>query len=260
MKLSIVMPAYNEERTIALAVAGLLMTKHPFDYELIVVDDGSTDGTTEILRALRHPKARVVTHTHNRGKGEALKTGANFASGTHLVPFDADLEYDPVDLAAIAAPVLASRSQVVYGARLFGANTRFQSYRHAVGNRAMTLAANVLFDAHLSDLHTCLKLVPVSLFRDLQLREGGFGLDTEITAKLLARGIRPLEVPISYHSRSVQDGKKITWKDSVQCLQVLARVRSTHFAAEPLPEPRDAVQDVVVASTVLAELALTTHR
>jgi hypothetical protein len=143
---------------------------------------------------------------------------------------------------------------VVYGTRLFGANTRYQSYRHAVGNRALTLAANLMFDAYLSDLHTCLKLMPLDLFRRFELREHGFGLDTEITALILQRGIRPFEVPVSYHSRSHDEGKKITYGHGVECLQVLARVRFSRFrlrrarslgqaAADPAPVEVDATRD-----------------
>lgn len=238
VKLSLVMPVYNEQRTIARAVAEVLRTSLPCEFELIIVNDGSTDGTGEILRALRHPAARVIEHPRNLGKGAALQTGAAVATGTHFVPFDADLEYDPADLARLITPVMQGRCDVVYGVRLFGANTRYQSYRHALGNRALTLAASIMFNASLTDLHTCLKLLPVGLFCDLKLTEDGFGLDTEITAKLLARGISPFEVPVSYHSRSPAHGKKITWKDGVECLQVLARVRSTG-RARPLMETTD---------------------
>jgi hypothetical protein len=256
VKLSIVMPVYNEERTIARAVAGVLQAPLPCDYELIIVNDGSTDGTPEILRALRHPRARVIDHPRNLGKGAALQTGAAVAAGTHLIPFDADLEYDPGDLARLVTPVMQGRCDVVYGVRLFGANTRYQSYRHALGNRALTFAASVLFDAALSDLHTCLKLVPVQLFNDLQLVEDGFGLDTEITAKLLARGFKPFEIPVSYHSRSVSHGKKIGWRDGVECLQVLARVRSMRHARpsiEALVDPLEALAASIRAIDALHE-------
>jgi len=226
MKLSILMPAYNEQRTIAQAVDEVLRQQYPCEIELIVIDDGSADATPTILDALSHPNARVIRHPRNMGKGAALLSGAAAARGTHLVPFDADLEYSPADLAQMIYPVLHQRSDVVYGARLFGANTRYLSYHQAVGNRALTFAANVMFDSCISDMHTCLKLVPVAVFRQLELSEEGFGLDTEITAKLLAVGLRPFEVPVSYHSRSVVHGKKITWRDGVKCLQILARVRS----------------------------------
>jgi glycosyltransferase involved in cell wall biosynthesis len=249
------MPAYNEQRTIAQAIAGVLRTTYPCDFELIVVDDGSTDGTAEILRALDHPHAGVITHKSNYGKGAALQTGALAATGTHLVPFDADLEYDPADLPAMVRPVLHGRTEVVYGARLFGQNTRYQSYRHAVGNRALTLAANVMFDAYLSDIHTCLKLVPVDLFRDIELAEDRFGLDSEITAKLLARGIKPFEVPVSYHSRSVEHGKKINWRDGIECLRVLARVRTGRMTSSAGRASDDPLEALAIATTVLAELA-----
>jgi Glycosyl transferase family 2 len=253
-KLSIVMPAYNERQTIAAAVAQVLRTDLPCEYELIIVNDGSTDGTSEILRALRHPAARVIEHPRNLGKGAALQTGAAVATGTHLVPFDADLEYEPEDLKRLIAPVMRGRAEVVYGVRLFGANTRYQSYRHALGNKALTFAASLLFDASLSDLHTCLKLLPVSLFRELDLQEDGFGLDTEITAKLLARGFPPFEIPVTYHSRSSANGKKITWRDGVECLQVLARVRAGRQTRESPPVQSDPLDALASSIRAISEL------
>jgi dolichol-phosphate hexosyltransferase len=253
-KLSIVMPVYNEQRTIARAVAQVLRTELPCDFELIIVNDGSSDGTSEILKALRHPNARVIEHPRNLGKGAALQTGAAVATGTHFVPFDADLEYDPADLALLMAPVLAGRCEVVYGVRLFGANTRYQSFRHALGNKALTLAASVMFNASLTDLHTCLKLLPVELFRDLQLSEDGFGLDTEITAKLLARGITPFEIPVTYHSRSTEHGKKITWRDGVECLQVLARVRAVQRSRPAVAAPADPLDALAASIRAVSEL------
>jgi dolichol-phosphate hexosyltransferase len=225
VRLSIIMPAYNEERTISRAVAAVLTTEYPCPIELIVVNDGSQDGTLGALAAFDDERLTIVSHPRNFGKGAALFTGATQATGTHLVPFDADLEYDPNDIPAMLAPVIAGRCEVVYGTRLFGQNTVYQSYHYAMGNKLTTLAANVLFNSYIRDLHTCLKLVPVAMFRELPLRETGFGLDTEITANLLSRGVRPFEVPVSYHSRSHAAGKKITWRDGVECLSVLGRVR-----------------------------------
>jgi len=250
------MPVFNEQRTIARAVGQVLRTELPCELELIIVNDGSTDGTSEILRALNHPAACVIEHPRNLGKGAALQTGAAVASGTHFVPFDADLEYDPADLARLVTPVIAGRCDVVYGVRLFGANTRYQSYRHALGNRALTLAASIMFDASLTDIHTCLKLLPVALFRDLCLSEDGFGLDTEITAKLLARGISPFEIPVSYHSRSTAYGKKITWRDGVECLQVLARVRAARPSrSEAVAAQFDPLDMLATSVRTLTELA-----
>jgi hypothetical protein len=229
MMLSIVMPAYNEIRTIAHAIREVLSVPFPCPFELIVVDDGSRDGTAELLATITDPRVVVECHPRNRGKGAALLTGFSLARGTHVVPFDADLEYTPQDLVSLLEPALAGRSDVVYGSRLFGANTVFQSYRYAMGNRLTTLLANVLFDAYVRDLHTCLKLMPSRLLRDLDLQEQGFGLDTEITAHVLKLGYRPFEVPISYHSRTHAQGKKLQWRDGVACIAILLRVR---FSAE----------------------------
>jgi len=225
IRLSIVMPAHNEERTIGRGLHRLLSTALPCEVEIIVVDDGSTDRTPEVLQTMSDSRLSVQTHPRNLGKGAAVLTGAQVASGTHLLVFDADLEYSPNDIPPLLEPILRGDADVVYGTRLFGANTVYHSFRYALGNRLTTLAANVLFDACLSDLHTCLKLIPLPLFRDLSLRESGFGLDTEITAGLLRRGVRPFEVPISYVGRTHAEGKQIRWQDGVRCLAVLARVR-----------------------------------
>jgi glycosyltransferase involved in cell wall biosynthesis len=241
VKLSILMPAFNEDKTILKAVQCVLDEEYPCEVELVVVDDGSAIPVEEHLRAVGDPRLVVYRQAANLGKGAALRQGAALASGTHMVPFDADLEYDPADLAAMLAPVLAGRCEVVYGTRLFGVNTRYQSFRHGIANKFLTLAANVTFDAHISDLHTCLKLMPLELFRSFPLREVGFGLDTEITARILKTGVRPFEVPVSYHSRSKEQGKKIHWRDGIECLQILARVkRASLRSTTPSPtEPSE---------------------
>lgn len=227
IRLSILVPVYNEERTLRRAVNDLLEQQYPVDVELCVVDDGSTDATREILEQTRDPRMRVKRHSRNLGKGASLMTASAMATGTHMVPFDADLEYSSEDLPRMLAPIIDGRAEVVFGTRLFGVNTRYQSLQHALGNRGLTLATNVLFNAYLTDVHTCLKMVPLPLFRSLDLRETRFGLDAEITARILQLGIRPFEVSVSYYSRTVADGKKITWRDGVTCLRVLSRVRRT---------------------------------
>lgn len=233
VSLSIVVPVLNEERTVQRVIDDLLAVDFPCAVEIIVVDDGSTDRTPQILSAVNDSRVRTHRHPTNFGKGAALRSGARLASGTHMVPFDADGEYDANDLPRLLAPIIRGKARVVYGSRIFGNNTVYQSYRYAMGNRALTLAANLLFDSYLTDMHTCLKLVPVDLFRELRLRRTDFGLDTELTAALLRRGIRPFEIPISYHSRSHAEGKKITWRDGVECLRVLMDVRMRREETRP---------------------------
>lgn len=245
VKLSIVMAAYNEERTIVGAVNGLLQVGFPCEVEVIVVDDGSTDGTPDLLAKLNDPRVHVHRHVRNRGKGASIITGAALATGTHIVPFDADMEYEPEDLARMMEPVIKGKCDVVYGTRLFGHNTVYHTYRYAVGNKAMTQFANILYNAYLSDLHTCLKLMPLAVFRKLNLTEMGFGLDTQVTARLLRTGVRPFEVPVSYYSRSHAQGKKISWRDGVRCLWILVRTRVSNrtLARTPYPVMPAALQD-----------------
>jgi dolichol-phosphate hexosyltransferase len=225
VKLSILMAAYNEERTIAKAVHGILQASFPCEVELIVVDDGSADATPDQLKEIDDPRVIVHRHPKNQGKGASIMTAASLATGTHIIPFDADMEYAPEDIADMLVPVIKGRADVVYGARLFGCNTVYQSYRYAIGNKVLTHFANIIFNSYLTDLHTCLKLIPISMFRDLPLTETGFGLDTQVTAMLLRNGVRPFEVPVSYYSRSHEEGKKINWRDAVWCVWVLVRTR-----------------------------------
>ncbi|MTD15373.1 glycosyltransferase [Nakamurella sp. YIM 132087] len=225
MKLTVVMPVYNEARTIEHALRRVLDVDYPCAVEIVAVNDGSRDDTASILDAIDDPRLRVVHHPANRGKGAAVRTGVDHATGTHMIIMDADLEYSPADIPTMLRPVLDGVADHVFGVRVFGLNTRYQSFKFAVGGRATTLAANILFDSMLTDMHTCLKLLPVAHFRALRLRQTGFGLDTELTARLLRAGVRPFEVPVSYNGRSVAEGKKIEWRDGVQCLAVLARVR-----------------------------------
>jgi hypothetical protein len=225
LKLSILMAAYNEEKTVTRVINEILKAAYPCEIELIVVDDGSTDETPTLLSQVNDPRVIVLRHPRNQGKGAALLSAASRATGTHVLPFDADLEYIPEDIPRVLEPISRGRCDVVYGVRLSGCNTVYPNYLYAAANRLLTRLANVLFNANLTDLHTCLKLVPLATLKSLNLREKGFGLDSELTASLLRLGIRPFEVPVSYYGRSHADGKKIRWHDGLACARILLWIR-----------------------------------
>ena len=221
------MPVYNERDTLAAAVKEVLNVTFPCDAELVVVDDGSTDGTRELYRALGDdPRISVHLHERNRGKGAAIRTAAAAASVDYVIMCDADLEYSPAEIPSLLAPVIAGDAEVVYGTRTFGSHNAY-SYAYVLGNKGVTTFANVLFNCYISDLETCFKLIPTALYRDLDIRETGFGMEAEVTGKLLRRGIRPYEVPITYKARTRAAGKKLTWRDGVEALWILFRERFT---------------------------------
>jgi glycosyltransferase involved in cell wall biosynthesis len=224
VKLSILMPVYNEEERIADALKQALAVDYPCDIEMVVVDDGSRDGTAEVLGAVDDPRLRVITHQRNSGKGAAIRTAVANAEGEYMVILDADLEYDPQDIPKLLDPVLDGRAKVVYGNRTFGSHSAY-SFWYVMGNKAVTTAANVLYNSYIGDLETCFKLMPVELYRSLNVRSRGFGMEAEVTAKLLRRRLRPYEVPISYTARTRDEGKKITWRDGVEALWILGRER-----------------------------------
>ena len=192
--------------------------------EIIVVDDGSTDGTRDVLKQLGDSTVRVVTHADNRGKGAAVRTGIEHVSGEYVLIQDADLEYDPEDWPRLVNPVLRGKARVVYGSRFTG-ERRNMLFLHWIGNRFLSLATNVLYNTTLSDMETCYKLVDRRLLSDMRLRSERFEIEPEITAKLLKRGVRIYEVPISYTGRELNEGKKITWRDGVKALSALIRYR-----------------------------------
>jgi glycosyltransferase involved in cell wall biosynthesis len=225
VKLSILMPVYNEEERIADALKQALAVDYPCEIELVVVDDGSRDATAEILGRLDDSRLRVITHPRNAGKGAAIRTAVNSAEGEYMVILDADLEYDPQDIPKLLDPVLDGRATVVYGNRTFGSHSAY-SFWYVMGNKGVTTVANMIYNSYISDLETCFKLLPLELFRSLQIKSAGFGMEAEITGKLLRRRIRPYEVPISYRARTRDEGKKITWKDGVEALWILLRERS----------------------------------
>jgi glycosyltransferase involved in cell wall biosynthesis len=224
VKLSILMPVFNEADTVEVVVKRVLDVSYPCDVELVIVDDGSADATPALLARLDDPRVSVHTHPVNRGKGAAIRTAASKATGTHVVMCDADLEYSPEDLPALLRPVLECEADVVYGTRSFSSHTAF-SFWFVLGNKGVTFIANALYDSWISDLETCFKLMPLPLYRSLDVRSAGFGMEAEITGKLLKQGIRPYEVPIRYRARSRAAGKKLTWRDGVEAVWILARIR-----------------------------------
>jgi len=224
VKLSILMPVYNEEARLSEALKQALDVEYPCPVELVVADDGSRDGTPEILSRVDDARMRVVTNPRNEGKGAAIRSAVAHATGEYMVILDADLEYDPNDIPRLLAPVRDGRAEVVYGNRTFGSHSSF-SFWYVMGNKAVTTAANMLFNCYLGDLETCFKLMPLDMYRSLRVRSTGFGMEAEVTGKLLRRGVRPFEVPISYRARTRAEGKKISWWDGVEALWILVRER-----------------------------------
>jgi dolichol-phosphate hexosyltransferase len=221
------MPVYNEAGTVERAITDVLDADLPLEVELIVVDDGSTDGSGEILDRGDWPDAvRILHHDANRGKGAAVRTALERARGEFAAIFDADLEYDPNDLALLIPPLLEERTNAVFGERAFDGYTS-HSFLYVMGNRVVTLAANVLYNVYLKDLMTCHKAVRTEVLRGLPLRARGFDIEPEITARLLQRGERIYEVPVSYKARRTEEGKKLTSVDGVRVLWTLLRCRFT---------------------------------
>jgi dolichol-phosphate hexosyltransferase len=230
VKLSILMPVYNERATLLSAIKDVLNVNFPCEIELVIVDDGSTDGTRDLYPTLgEDPRVSIHMHQRNQGKGAAIRTAAAVATGDYVIMCDADLEYSPAEIPSLLAPVLADQAEVVYGTRTFGSHNAY-SYAYVLGNKGVTTFANVLFNCYISDLETCFKLMPTELYRKLRIRETGFGMEAEVTGKLLRRGVRPYEVPISYKARTREAGKKLTWRDGAEALWILFRER---FAPRP---------------------------
>ena len=224
-RLSVLMPVFNEAGTVEQALSTTLAADVGCPFELVVVDDGSTDGTRELLGSLGESlPIRVLHHERNEGKGAAVRTALSAARGEFAAIFDADLEYDPADLGRLLKPLLDGRSNVACGVRAFDGYTS-HSFLFVMGNKFVTLATNVLFNVYIHDLMTCHKVVRTELFRELPLREAGFAIEAEIVARLLQSGERIFEIPVDYRARASDEGKKLTWVDGLRVLRTLVRCR-----------------------------------
>jgi dolichol-phosphate hexosyltransferase len=225
-ELSILMPVYNERATVEEAIGRALEAPLPVESrQLVVVDDGSIDGTRELLRGREWP-AEVELHFHERnaGKGAAVRTALEHAAGRWAAILDADLEYDPADIARLLEPLKSGDAEVVYGVRGFDSRSAF-SFWYVAGNKAVTMVANVIFNSWLADIMTCHKAMATDVWRSLDLRARGFELEGEITGRVLASGRRIYEVPITYRARGREEGKKLTGMDALRVVRALARER-----------------------------------
>jgi glycosyltransferase involved in cell wall biosynthesis len=223
--LSVLMPVYNEAATVERAIHDVLAADVGMDLELIVVDDGSSDGTAEILANLERPaNVRLLRHESNRGKGAAVRSALADARGEYSAIFDADLEYEPGDLRDLLPPLQDGRTNAVFGVRAFDGYTS-HSFLFVMGNRVVTLIANIIFNVYLRDLMTCQKVIRTDVFQSLPLQASGFTIEPEITARLLQRGERIFEVPVHYKARTTDEGTKLTAVDGLRVVATLVRCR-----------------------------------
>jgi glycosyltransferase involved in cell wall biosynthesis len=225
VRLSVIIPVYNERNTIQEIIRRVrAVDLGEIQKEIIVVDDGSTDGTSDILKLEDDSTTKVFRHKENRGKGAAVRTGLESATGDYLVVQDADLEYEPEDFRTMLAPMLKKKAEVVYGSRFTGEH-RDMLFWHMVGNKLLSLVTNVLYNTTLSDMETCYKMFARSALDGIRVRSDHFDFEPEITAKVLKKGIRIYEVPISYAGREYSEGKKIHWTDGFSALWTLVKYR-----------------------------------
>lgn len=228
-KLSILIPVYNEEKTIIPVLEAVSQADSAgLEKELIIVDDGSTDGTRDILASIDPSKysALIYYHEKNQGKGAALRTAQGHASGDIIMIQDADLEYSPTEYPELLKPILEGRADVVYGSRLSGGKVaRAFKFSHYMGNKFLSLLTNILYDCTLTDMETCYKVFKAEVFKKVKIKSNRFDFEPEITAKVLKQGVRIYELPISYYGRDYSEGKKITWMDGFAAIAALVKFR-----------------------------------
>lgn len=227
MKLSIIIPVFNEKETLAEIVRQVkVLSLKRVRKEIIIVDDCSTDGTRKVLEGIKDKNRRfkVIFRDTNGGKGAAVRSGLMEATGDYVIIQDADLEYDPKDIIRLIKPILEGKAEVVYGSRFTGEHKNM-FFWHMVGNKLLSLVTNVLYNTTLSDMEVCYKLFPREMVKPGQLKENRWGFDPEITTRILKKGVRIYEIPISYSGREFEEGKKISWKDGFRVLWVLVRNR-----------------------------------
>jgi glycosyltransferase involved in cell wall biosynthesis len=222
VKITVVIPVYNEKKTLLEIINRVKVV--PIDKEIVLVDDFSTDGSRDLLSQLESNGTKVFYHKENMGKGAALRTGFQHASGDFVIVQDADLEYDPGEFPKLLQPLLEGRADVVYGSRFAGQRHNMTSL-HSLGNRFLTLITNILYRTSITDMETCYKLFPRVTIQSIRIESNRFNFEPEITAKLLKRGLRIMEIPISYAGRSVGEGKKITWRDGFSAVWTLVKFR-----------------------------------
>lgn len=240
MKLTIIIPVYNERPTVEKLLRRVLAAPVPGDMarELVVVDDGSTDGSRDLLAQLQDELGlRYFEQPENRGKGAALRRGFAEATGDILLIQDADLEYDPREYPVLLQPILDGLADVVYGSRFLAGPHRVLFFWHSLGNRALTTLSNMLTDLNLSDMETCYKVFRREVLDGVELRSNRFGIEPEMTARFAQRRARIYEVPISYHGRSYAEGKKIGWKDGVSAVWAILKYNLFLRSAEPMETP-----------------------
>jgi glycosyltransferase involved in cell wall biosynthesis len=224
--LTVIVPLFNERATVAEVIRRMRAVELPLTLQIIAIDDGSSDGSDKVLGALEDSTVRVIRHKQNQGKGAAVRTGLVEARGDLILIQDGDLEYDPNDWPKLLDPILRGKARVVYGSRFTGERKNMLPL-HWVGNRLLSLVTNVLYSSTLSDMETCYKLFDAQVLEGLRIVSNRFEFEPEITAKVLRRGHRIYEVPISYAGREQHEGKKITWRDGFGALTALVKYRFT---------------------------------